>query len=350
LVVKPTPVDLFFDYGTNKEMRWESMYGRGYLVPNDLFFVRDHTRTPRLDVATWRLTVAGSGIKRTLELTYDDLLTMPARSVIRYVECAGNGRSFFHTAYGKKAEGTQWKIGAIGVAEWTGVPLNAILDRAGLKNTAKDVMAEGLDDLKVRRPISVTKALAEDTLLVYAMNGAPLPPDHGFPVRLLTPGWIGVSNIKWVGRLEVSEESLFSPWNTETYVLLGPDYQSQLPAHGPILSTQSLKSALELAPDAHLRAGNQVIKGRSWSPFGAIAKVEYSLDSGQSWQLARLREPNIAAAWVRWDFAWEAQPGTYTITVKATDTAGNTQPDRIPWNNQGYLYNAWVHHPVTVTG
>jgi sulfane dehydrogenase subunit SoxC len=297
LVVKPTPLDRFFDYGTNKEMRWETMYGRGYLVPNDLFFVRNHTRTPRLDVATWRLQVEGSGVERPLELRYDDLLAMPSLSVIRYIECAGNGRSFFQAAYGKQAQGTQWKLGGIGVAEWTGVPLREVLERAGLKRTARDIMVEGLDDSRVRRPIPVTKAFAEDTLLVYAMNGDTLPPDHGFPLRLLTPGWVGVANIKWVGRLEVSEQPLFSYWNTETYVLLGPDYQANPPAKGPILSTQSLKSALELAAEAHVRAGNQRIKGRAWSPFGKIARVMYSLDQGQTWQPARLQEPNIARAW-----------------------------------------------------
>jgi DMSO/TMAO reductase YedYZ molybdopterin-dependent catalytic subunit len=209
-------------------------------------------------------------------------------------------------------------------------------------------MVEGLDDLKVRRPISVTKALAEDTLLVYAMNGDILPPDHGFPIRLLTPGWIGVSNIKWVGRIEVSEEALFSHWNTETYVLLGPGYQPNPPAHGPILSTQSLKSALEFAQDAQLRAGQRFIKGRSWSPVGRIARVEYSLDQGKTWQTAQLQDPNIAGAWARWGFPWEAKPGKYTLTVKATDTAGNTQPDSVPWNDQGYLYNAAIPHAVTV--
>lgn len=349
LVLKPTPPDRFFDYGTNKEMRWETMYGRGYLVPNDLFFVRNHTRTPRLDVATWRLKVEGSGVERPLELRYDDLLAMPSLSVIRTIECAGNGRSFFQAAYGKKAQGTQWKLGAIGVAEWTGVPLREVLERAGLKRTARDIMVEGLDDSRVRRPIPVTKAFAEDTLLVYAMNGDTLPLDHGFPLRLLTPGWIGVANIKWVGRLEVSEQPLFSYWNTETYVLLGPDYQPHPPANGPILSTQSLKSALELAAEAHIRAGSQVIKGRAWSPFGKISRVMYSLDQGKTWQPTRLYEPNIARAWVRWEFAWDAQPGNYTITVRATDEVGNTQPDSMLWNEQGYLYNALIHHPVQVS-
>lgn len=348
LVVKPTPPEWFFDYGTNKEMRWENLYGRGYVVPNGLFFVRNHTRTPRLEAATWRLTVTGSGITRPLELTYDDILALPARSVIRHIECAGNGRSLFEAAYGKKAQGTQWKFGAIGVAEWTGVPLREVLARAGLKATAVDVMAEGLDDSRVRRPLSVAKAMEEDTLLVYAMNGDTLPLDHGFPLRLLMPGWIGVASIKWLGRLDVSEQALFSYWNTETYVLTGPGYHAQPPANGPVLSTQSLKSAIELAWDARLRPGQHTIKGRAWSPFGPIAKVEYSLDQGKTWQTARLQEPNVARAWVRWEMEWDAKPGQHTITVKATDTAGNTQGERYPWNDQGYLYNALFHHPVTV--
>jgi sulfane dehydrogenase subunit SoxC len=325
------------------------MAQRGYVVPNELFFVRNHTRTPRIDVSTWRLKVEGSGVERPFELAYDALLSMPAVSVTRAVECAGNGRSFFETAYGKKAQGTQWKLGAIGVAEWTGVRLSDVLDRAGLKRTAKDVMPEGLDELKVRRPMSVTKAVAEDTILAYAMNGEPLPPDHGFPVRVLVPGWIGVANIKWVGRIEVSEEAIFSPWNTETYILIGGDYQPDPPAKGPALSLQNLKSALELDMGAQLHAGRHLMTGRSWSPFGKMTKVEYSLDRGVTWRQARLQEPNIAQAWVRWDFDWEARPGQQTIRVRAADEKGHTQPDSVPWNEQGYLFNAVVEHPLTIT-
>jgi DMSO/TMAO reductase YedYZ molybdopterin-dependent catalytic subunit len=347
-VVKPTPKDLFYDFGGNKEMRWENMYERGYLVPNELFFVRNHTRTPLVEANKWRLKVEGSGVQKPMELTYSEILSMPSVSVIRYVECAGNGRSFFAAVHGKKADGTQWKLGAIGVAEWTGVPLSEVLNRAGLKKSATDVMPEGLDDLKVRRPMPVAKALEEDTLLVYAMNGQPLPPDHGFPLRVLVPGWIGVANIKWVGRIEVSEKPLFSNWNTDTYVLIGPDYRPEPPSKGPVLSNQDLKSALELPWGGEVSVGRRLVRGRSWSPSGKIAKVEYSLDQGKSWQTARLREPNIAAAWVRWDFDWQPQPGKYTIRVRATDEKGKTQPDQVPFNQQGYLYNAMVDHPLEV--
>jgi sulfane dehydrogenase subunit SoxC len=347
-VVKPTPKELFNDFGSNKEMRWENMYERGYLVPSELFFVRNHTRTPRVDAEKWRLKLEGSGIEKPMELTYDELLSLPSVSVIRYVECAGNGRSFFEAVYGKKADGTQWKLGAIGVAEWTGVPLAEVLNRAGLKKSARDVMPEGLDDLKVRRPMPVAKALEEDTLLVYAMNGQPLPPDHGFPVRALIPGWIGIANIKWVGRIEVSEKPLFSAWNTDTYVLIGPDYKPEPPSKGPVLSNQDPKSALELPWGGEISAARRLVRGRSWSPYGKIAKVEYSLDRGKSWHTARLREPNIAAAWVRWDFDWEPKPGKHAIRVRATDEKGNTQPDKVPFNQQGYLYNAMVDHPLEV--
>ncbi|HVH30934.1 MAG TPA: sulfite oxidase [bacterium] len=348
LIVKSTPPEWFYDFANNKEMRWENMASRGYVVPNELFFVRDHTRTPRIEVSTWRLKVEGSGVSRPLELSYDDILGLPETSVIRYVECAGNGRSFFEAAYGKAASGTQWKLGAIGVAEWTGVPLREVLDRAGLKPTARDVMPEGLDELRVRRPMSIAKALEDDTLLVYAMNGSPLPPDHGFPVRVLTPGWVGVANTKWVGRFEVSEQPIFTPWNTDSYVLVGPTYTPVPPSKGPVLTTQSPKSAFELPWDGELPAGRRTIRGRSWSPFGKITRVEYSTDRGVTWQLATMREPNIPRAWVRWDFEWEAKPGSYSLRARATDEKGNRQPATVPFNEQGYLFNAVVGHPLTI--
>jgi DMSO/TMAO reductase YedYZ molybdopterin-dependent catalytic subunit len=349
LVVKPTPPELFNAFGSNFEMRWENMTGRGYLVPNELFFIRNHSRTPRIDASTWRLRVEGTGVARPLDLTYDDLLSMPDVSVRRYVECAGNGRSFFEVQYGRRAQGTQWRLGAVGVAEWTGVPLREILARAGVKPTAVDVLPEGTDDLRVRRPMPVAKAMEPDTLVVYAMNGHPLPPDHGFPARVLVPGWIGVASVKWVGRIEVSETPLYTPWNTTSYVMIGPEYRKPAasPADGPILSTQNVKSALELAWPAELRAGRHTIRGRSWGPY-AIAKVEYSLDRGVSWQVARIRDTEAPRAWVRWEFVWEARPGDYSLRVRATDVQGNVQPAIVPFNEQGYLNNAIVGHPVTV--
>jgi sulfane dehydrogenase subunit SoxC len=348
-VVKPTPSNLFITLGTNREMRWEAMRTQGYLVPNELFFVRNHTRTPHIDVDTWRLRVEGSGVETPLELTYSDIVSMGTTSVTRFIECAGNGRSFFASQQGTATSGTQWKLGAIGVAEWTGVPLWRVLQAAGLKRTAVDVMPEGLDPEvtgqgRVRRPLSIEKALEDDTLLVYAMNGQPLPEDHGFPVRLLVPGWVGIANIKWVGKIQVSEEPLFSPWNTTSYRLFGDAYAPDY----PVLSNQEVKSAFELPFPAALPAGQHTLTGRSWSGHRKIKRVEVSFDGGLSWVLAHEVGPNKSNAWVRWSVDWNAYPGNHVLKARATDKDGNVQPDAVPFNSQGYAFWAVVNHPVTV--
>jgi sulfane dehydrogenase subunit SoxC len=346
--VKPITDDKFIVHTSNAEMRWEQMRNHGYTTPNDQFFVRNHTRTALIDRASWRLRVEGTGVDRPLELTYDDLLKVPAETkVTRFVECAGNGRTFFSELGGMKADGSQWRLGGIGVAEWTGVPLGAVLERAGVKRSARDVMPEGLDQVKVRRPMPLAKAMADDTLLVYGMNGEELPPDHGAPVRVLVPGWIGVANVKWVGRVEVSDQPLFSDWNTTSYVLIGPGYAPQGPSKGPVLTNQVVKSALELPWPARLPAGRQTLHGRSWSGQGRIAKVEYRLDESP-WQAARLEDPNEPFAWVRWSFDRDVPAGQHTVRVRARDDQDNTQPERVPFNQQGYLYGGLVPHPVTV--
>ena len=184
-----------------------------------------------LEPATWRLHVGGSGVSRPRSFTYDEILAMPSIAVFRAIECAGNGRNFFQLSHGKKISGTPWQLGGIGVAEWTGVPLREVLERAGVKRSARDVMPEGLDQKRVKRPMPIDKAMADDTLLVYAMNGQPLPPDHGFPMRVLVPGWVGIAHIKWVGRIDVSEEPLYSEYNTQKYVLIGPGLRTA--AAGP---------------------------------------------------------------------------------------------------------------------
>ena len=180
------------------------------------------------------------------------------------------------------------------------------------------------------------------------MNGQPLLPDHGFPLRMLVPGWVGIANIKWVGRVEVSERSLYSEYNTKKYVMIGPDYKPNPPALGPALTTQKVKSAFELPWDGEIASGKRLLRGRSWSGEGKIVKVDVSFDGGHMWQPARLREPNIDRAWVRWDLDWDARPGNYKLQARATDSKGNRQPDRIPWNDEGYMHWAVVTHPIKV--
>jgi DMSO/TMAO reductase YedYZ molybdopterin-dependent catalytic subunit len=347
---KPIPEQFFRPFGVNAETRFEHMGRNGYLTPSGLFFVRNHAASPRIDPKTWELRIEGSGVARPLTLSYDDLLKLPSKTVIRFLECTGNGRSFFQTFLQRPAQGTQWLLGAYGVASWTGVPLSELLERAGLKPTAVDVMPIGLDQPRVRRPMPVAKALEEDTLLVYAMNGEPLPIDHGFPARVLVAGWGGINSIKWVGAIEVSEEPLWVDWNTASYVLIGPDYQPEPPAKGPRTGPQVMKSAVALPWPATLPAGPQTVSGYAWSPHGRIAAVEVSVDGGRTFQAARLIEPNVERAGVRWEFSFELPPGQTTITPRARDEAGNVQPIDFAeqkWNELGYNFAVAVPHPVT---
>jgi DMSO/TMAO reductase YedYZ molybdopterin-dependent catalytic subunit len=176
------------------------------------------------------------------------------------------------------------------------------------------------------------------------MNGEPLPPDHGFPARLVVPDWIGIASIKWLGRIEVSDTPLTSPWNTQFYRFFGPDY----PAEGELLGRQNTKSAFELAWQGTLAAGRtHHLHGRSWSGTGGIRTVEVSTDGGVSWLRAIPRGQD--GGWLRWSSPWRPTgPGSYTLRARATDRTGATQPDVAPFNTQGYLFGGVVNHPVTV--
>jgi DMSO/TMAO reductase YedYZ molybdopterin-dependent catalytic subunit len=354
-IVKPLPPEWFIRLGTNAEMRWDAMRDQGFTVPNERFFVRNHTSTPRIDPATYRLELFGSGLRRPRAFSLSDLHRLPARELTAFIECAGNGRSFFASQQGTPAPGSAWKLGAIGVARWRGVPLAEVLERAGVRRRAVDVMPEGLDASvvtdgvdygHVRRPLPIGKAL-DDALLAYEMNGEDLPPDHGAPLRLVVPGWIGVASIKWVGRIEVSDRPLASPWNTKWYRMTGPSY----PPDSPPLGAQAVKSAFELPWDAAFRAGRRhVLHGRSWSGADAISRVEVSTDGGETWRRARLRRPDLPDAWVRWELPWwPRRAGSVALLARATDTRGRCQPDTVPFNDNGYLFWAVVRHPVRVT-
>lgn len=354
-VVKPLPPELLVVHGSCAEMRWEAMRGQGYHVPNDRFFVRNHTSTPLIDARTWRLRLHGSGLRSPRAFSYEELLALPARTVDVAIECAGNGRSFFATQQGRHAEGTQWRLGGIGVARWRGVPLATILELAGLTGDAVDVLPSGLDPRyvhdgvnlgHVRRPLPVAKAL-DDVLLAYEMNGEPLPPDHGFPARVVVPGWAGVASIKWVGDIEVSARPLSSPWSTGMYRLFGPDHPEQ--GSDP-LTTQVVKSAFELPWNATLKAGHRhILYGRSWSGTGRIVRVEVSVDGGRSWRHAGIRGPRLPGAWVQWLVEWSpGNPGPHTLLARATDETGATQPLRTPYNTMGYFFDGIVEHPVNV--
>ncbi len=350
-IAKPLPPEWFIPFGSNAEMRWEAMRDQGYLVPNERFFVRNHTATPNIDLATWRLELFGEGLRDgPVTLTYDDLERLPPKHVTAFVECAGNGRSLFGSQQGTPAPGAQWKLGAIGVARWGGVALCDVLEHAGLRPDAVDVMPEGLDaevtgQGHVRRPLPVGKAL-DDVLVALEMNGATLPPDHGFPARLVVPGWVGISSIKWLGRIEVSRSPLVSPWNTTSYRMTGAAYRPD----SPPLTTQPVKSAFELGWGAELPAGQpHLLTGRAWSGTRPIRSVEVSTDGGTTWRRANTHGPNLREAWVRWELPWTPRAtGAAQLLARATDRDGRTQPDTVPFNDLGYQFWAVARHPVTV--
>lgn len=351
LIDKPLPTAYFRPMGSVAEMRFNDLAGRPYGVPNSLFFVRDHVASVVVDAKTWKLSIEGDGVDKPYTLTYDELLKLPSQTITRYVECAGNGRAFFDTFLKKPAQGGQWRLGGWGVSTWTGVPLKELLDRAGLKKTAVQVMPIGMDQPRVRRPMSIAKALEADTMLVYGMNGGLLPIDHGFPARVLVPGWVGVNNIKWVGTIAVTTQPNWVDWNTNLYIMIGPDYKPEPPAKGPPVNEQVLKSAIALPWPASLKAGPNPITGYAWSPAGKIAKVEISSDNGKTWAEAKLIAPNIERAGVRWEFTYTAKPGDTSLMSRATDDKGNTQGTiaQQKWNQQGYLFGAAVPQPITVS-
>ena len=351
-IVKPLPPDWFVPFGTNAEMRWDTV-DFGHLTPNERFFVRNHTSTPLIDASTWRLQIFGDGLSGGgISLGYKELRRLPSHTIAAAIECAGNGRSFFASQQGTPATGTQWTLGAIGVAKWRGVLLSEVLERARIRNDAVDVLPQGLDANfvsggvdygRVRRPLPVSKAL-DDVLLAYEMNGEPLPPDHGFPVRLVVPGWIGIASTKWLGQLEVSRQPLVSPWNTRWYRLTGGAY----PADSPPITSQTVKSALELARGAELVSGRSRVSGRAWSGTSPIRRVEISADGGSSWRRAHLHAKRTDG-WTQWTYELPPiETGLGELWARAEDTDGRTQPLTVPYNENGYLFDGIVRHPIAV--
>ena len=345
----PTPFISRDDKGL--EARLENL--RGLITPNRLFFVRNNSVSIGLDAATWRLSIEGDAVVKPLELTYEQITGLPSRTLISYLECAGNHRAMFNLLNGQETSGTQWMTGAIGNGEWTGVALRDVLALAGIRADARNILLVGLDsespEAGFRFVLPAAKAMHPDTLLAYALNGETLPQDHGFPVRAIVPGWVGSANIKWLGRIVVSSETLWTRNNTTSYTLIGPDHPPVGASEGQPVTEQVIRSALALPWPARLSAGPHRIHGYAHSPAGPITRVEWSEDAGGAWHGAELTTSQPDYSWARFQFAWDARPGEYTITTRATDAVGNTQPDRVPFNEKGYLFNQPLPHPIVVS-
>jgi hypothetical protein len=299
-------------------------------------------------MTTWRLHIEGDGVERAMTYSYDELCNgLPHVSVVRTIECAGNRRVLFGEETGDKFAGTQWGRGAIGTAEWTGVRLRDLLEPAGITAGARDVMPESLDAIRARRPLCLTKALADDTIVAVAMNGEPLPPDHGFPARLVVSGWLGAASIKWLGRIEVSERALQVPWNTDDYVLIGPDHPADGDARGPAITAMAISSLVELPWPAHLRARPQLIRGRAYAGENRVSEVHCRIDDGP-WLAATITSQSSPGVWARWQFELTPEPGEHLLRVRASDDQGRVQPQSTPWNELGYMHESVLAHPFHV--
>lgn len=351
-ILKPLPADQFVDFGTNAEMRWDSVDPRQYLTPQSRLFVRNHTTTPTIDASTYTLALYGDGLRRPrtadapMRLSLRDLKRLPRAATVTTHECTGNGRSFFASQQGASVSGTAWKLGAVGAVRWEGVRLRDVLRHVGIDPAAVSVQATGLDPSyatggvdygAVRRPFPIGKAL-DDALLAWGANGEPLLPDHGYPLRLVLPGWIGIASIKWLGSLEVSTTELTSPWNTKWYTI-----------DGVPLAENPVRSAWELPWGAQLERRRRIeLTGRSWSGAGPIRRVEVSVDGGATWRPAKVGHARDQG-WSQWSWTWSRpQVGAYELLARATDGAGRTQPAVTPVNPNGYFFDAVVRHPVTV--
>jgi DMSO/TMAO reductase YedYZ molybdopterin-dependent catalytic subunit len=242
----------------------------------------------------------------------------------------------------------------VGAVAWEGVRLRTLLERIGLDPAAVSIMATGLDQAyvsggtdygHVRRPFSIDKAM-DDALLAWGADGRDLLPDHGYPLRLVLPGWVGIGSIKWLGSLEVATTELTSPWNTIWYRMTGGDH----PADSPPLTVNPVRSAWELAAGATLPARPVTLTGRSGRGAAPISRVSVSLDDGRSWRPAVLdRRGREGRGWTQWSVRWaRPRPGAHRLLARATDAAGRTQPLVAAYNTQGYFFDGVVRHPVTV--
>jgi DMSO/TMAO reductase YedYZ molybdopterin-dependent catalytic subunit len=323
------------------------------ITPIGLHYLLIHFDIPHVDPETWRLDVGGR-VERPLSLSLDDLRARPARTLAVTMECAGNGRAL----YEPRALSQPWLLEAVGTAEWTGTPLGPVLEEAGLARDAVEVVFTGLDrgvqgevEHAYERSLPLAEAQREEVLLAYAINGQPLPPQHGFPVRLLVPSWYGMTHVKWLRSIEVVDEP-FRGWQQEVAYHLK---QSEEDPGTPV--KRILPRALLVPPGIpdflsrgrFVESGPCVLEGRAWSGTPPVVGVEVSADGGESWADAELGPAGGPFAWQGWTFTWNAEPGEHVLCCRATDTAGRTQPAEPEWNYDGFCNNVIQRVRVTVS-
>ena len=324
-----------------------------WITPVDQFFVRCHTYVPEpVKLDEWRLKLDGV-VNQPLTLTMDDLKKMPRVELLGVLECAGNGRSF----YQPRVAGTQWAFGSVGNGRWAGVRFRDVLEKAGLKDSAQVILFDG-SDVPIgkmpdfQRTIPVAKALDPDTLLAFEMNGEALPIEHGFPLRLIVPGWAGDSWVKWLQHIEVLDHEFEGFWMKTAY---------RHPAHavepGAVVDPKDMvpvtdlnvKSVIATPAAGWIAPGRVRISGTAWSNTSPVESVDVSVDGGNTWKHAKLGKDKGRYAWRFWELDWLASDGPHTIMARAANAAGQRQPLTQEWNPSGYLWNAVQRVDIEVT-
>jgi DMSO/TMAO reductase YedYZ molybdopterin-dependent catalytic subunit len=326
------------------------------VTPAGLHYLLIHYDIPDLDPAAHRLTIDGR-VGRPLDLDLDDLRARPRVTRRVTLECAGNGRALLEP----RPVSQPWLVEAVGTAEWTGTPLAPLLREAGIDPAAVDVVFTGADhgvergvEQDYQRALPAAEALREEPLLAYEMNGSPLLPQHGAPLRLIVPGWYGMAHVKWLSRITVLDRRFDGYQNAVAYRLRQRADEAGVPV------TRIEPRALVRPPGFPdfmsrarvLRPGPCRLDGRAWSGYAQLTGVEVSTDGGATWAAATLEPPAPGGgpdlAWRRWWYDWPAAPGRYTLSARATDASGRGQPVEQPWNRGGFANNLVQRVPVTV--
>jgi sulfane dehydrogenase subunit SoxC len=308
----------------------------GIITPSALHYERHHGGVPAIDPARHRLTIHGL-VERPLVLTMDDIRRLPSVSRIHFLECGGNSGSEWGA---KTGPDVQRSYGLASCSEWTGVPLRLVLDEVGLKPNASWLIAEGADACRMQRSVPIVKAL-DDALLAYGQNGEPLRPAQGFPLRLLTPGWEGNVQVKWLQRIHVTDQPYMTRDETSKYSDLMPDGKARI-----FTLPQEAKSVITFPSGGQSLpgAGLYELTGLAWTGRGRIERVEVTFDGGRNWQDARLDEPRFRLAFTRFRLPWRWNGKPATIASRATDETGYVQPTReeliaARGTNSGYHFN-----------
>jgi sulfane dehydrogenase subunit SoxC len=322
------------------------------VTPVGLHYLLTHYDVPEVDAGGWRLRVRG---ERELSLGLDELRARPRVELAVTMECAGNGRAHLNP----RPVSQPWLLEAVGTARWGGTPLRPLLEEAGVGEGAVELLftgvdrgAEGGDEQAFQRSLPIEEALRDEVLLAYEMNGAPLPPQHGFPLRLVVPGWYGMTNVKWLSEIEVLREPFSGYQQSWSYRVRQTEDEEGEPLSRMLPRSLLVPPGIPefLTRERLLPAGEVLVQGRAWSGLAPVASVEVSADGGSTWAAAELEPEDGRWAWRGWSYRWQAEPGSWVLCSRARDTAGNEQPLEPAWNLGGYANNAVQRVPVTVTG